>query len=225
MSIAKDLSGNTYGRWSVLNRVSNKGANLYWKVRCSCGNIKEVAGSALTSGKSLSCGCYKNELQSIRLLKHGDSGNGKERLYGIWATMKQRCNNPNTEYYYMYGGIGIKVCLEWNSYEKFKEWALTKGYANTLTIDRKNETDDYCPSNCRWVSITEQAQNKKRYKNNSSGYTGVSFHRNTQKWRALINVNSKPISLGLFNTPLEASKARDIYIDNNPKILHRKHDV
>ena len=87
--------------------------------------------------------------------KHGQS---KTRLYGIYNGMKQRCNNPKSQSYQYYGAKGIKVCDEWkNDFMAFKEWADANGYNDTLTIDRIDPKKDYCPENCRWLTINENA--------------------------------------------------------------------
>lgn len=85
--------------------------------------------------------------------KHGESGNKtRSRLYVIWSNMKQRCNNPNNYTFRWYGGRGIIMCEEWDDYLNFKEWALSHGYSDDLTIDRIDPDGDYEPSNCQWIS-------------------------------------------------------------------------
>lgn len=93
---------------------------------------------------------------------HGDSRRGKEtRLYSIWRNMKSRCTNPNKPDYKYYGAKGIGFCAEWNDYANFKKWAIDNGYTDRLTLDRKDGTKNYCPENCRWITIKEQQNNKK----------------------------------------------------------------
>lgn len=71
--------------------------------------------------------------------------------------MKSRCYNPNAAKYEIYGGKGIRVCDEWlNNRNTFFEWAFLHGYADDLTLDRKDPTGDYSPDNCVWASISEQ---------------------------------------------------------------------
>lgn len=81
-------------------------------------------------------------------------------LYAVWRTMRQRCTNPNCRGYKWYGAKGIKVCEEWLNVENFFEWAIQSGYREGLTIDRIDSSGDYEPSNCRWVSMSEQQSNR-----------------------------------------------------------------
>lgn len=93
---------------------------------------------------------------------HGES---YTRLHKVWNGMKQRCNDPNGKEYDRYGGRGIRVCEEWLSYVNFRDWALANGYDATApkgvcTLDRIDNDGNYEPSNCRWVSLSEQYANK-----------------------------------------------------------------
>lgn len=92
-------------------------------------------------------------------IKHGLTG---ERIYNIWLRMKFRCYNPNNKDYKYYGGRGIGVCEEWrNNAKSFCEWALKNGYTKGLTIDRNDNSKDYSPENCSFVTMSKQANNKR----------------------------------------------------------------
>jgi hypothetical protein len=77
--------------------------------------------------------------------------------------MLHRCYDENCQSYDMYGGRGITVCDEWrNSFEVFREWALSTGYNDTLTIERKENDKGYCPENCEWATPYEQSNHTSR---------------------------------------------------------------
>lgn len=95
---------------------------------------------------------------------HGFSAS-HPKLFLVWETMRNRCNNTHREKYKDYGARGIKVCDEWNdSAQKFCEWALANGYEEGLQIDRINNDGDYCPENCRWVTPKENSRNRRNTK-------------------------------------------------------------
>jgi len=84
------------------------------------------------------------------------------RLYQIWAAMKQRCYNVNSDSYHYYGGRGIKICSTWkDDYSSFKEWALKNGYKPYLTIHRIDNNGNYEPNNCRWISKSQNTKSAK----------------------------------------------------------------
>ena len=106
-------------------------------------------------------------------------------IYNVWREMRQRCNNPNNRYYYMYGGKGVKVCELWaNDFLAFNEWANSNGYKEGLTIDRIDGDKDYEPGNCRWVDMKVQSNNTKR--NVLITINGVT--KTMMQWSELLNM-------------------------------------
>jgi hypothetical protein len=82
-----------------------------------------------------------------------------ERLKSIWLNMKQRCDNTKRPDYQYYGGKGIKYCDEWTNSKEFYLWAMSNGYKDNLTLERKNIEENYCPENCIWITFAEQRLN------------------------------------------------------------------
>ena len=97
--------------------------------------------------------------QYTRVELHGES---RTRLYNIWKGIKDRCNNSNCKAFNDYGGRGIEVCSEWLvSFVAFRGWALSNGYKEDLTIERKDVNGNYDPSNCEWIPSIEQPKNRR----------------------------------------------------------------
>ena len=84
----------------------------------------------------------------------------RTRLHNIWLTMRRRCEKPNCSTYHKYGAKGISVCAEWEVFENFRDWAMTNGYTDSLTLDRIDGKGNYEPGNCRWATQKEQQNNR-----------------------------------------------------------------
>lgn len=97
------------------------------------------------------------EIRRKNATKHGGYGT---LLYGIWNSMKQRCNNPSVKTYRYYGAKGVTVCSQWEQFEPFRDWAIENGYEHGLTVDRIDSNGNYEPNNCRWIRLAEQQRNK-----------------------------------------------------------------
>lgn len=153
-----DISGNRYGRLVAINPI-RKNNGIYWVCKCDCGNTTEVLPQHLNRGLIRSCGCLRKDVSSKKNKKHGMS---KTRIYKEWKGIKERCLNKNNHAYKNYGGRGITICDEWlgeNGFEYFCDWAMQNGYQDNLTIERKDVNGNYCPENCCWIPIGDQALN------------------------------------------------------------------
>jgi hypothetical protein len=128
-----------------------------------CKIQKPIAEFHKRSDNSNYVGCCKKCRKKIdrqRYLKKQEETNG---LYSVYRGMISRCYSKYHESFPMYGGREIKVCNEWrNNFKAFFNWANKNGYSKGLQLDRIDNEKGYCPENCRFVTITENMQNRRK---------------------------------------------------------------
>ena len=151
--------GQQYGHLTVIDYAEpivrpNGDILKAWLCECDCVNKTKrvVDENSLKYNHTKSCGCTRRKTHGLSY----------SRIYKIYYAMLKRCTNKNYHQYDTYGGRGIKVCKEWqDDFMNFYNWSIENGYSDDLSIDRKDVDGDYCPENCVWATIIEQANNKR----------------------------------------------------------------
>jgi hypothetical protein len=154
----RDLIGQTFGRLRVLARADNtRHGKARYYCSCQCGRATVVVGVDLTQGHTKSCGCWRVEHPSLAFTRHGMRRSAE---YRIWCHLKTRCLNPQSGFYYRYGGRGITICPAWvSSFETFYRDMGPRPTAEH-SIDRINNDAGYTPQNCRWATRSQQSSNR-----------------------------------------------------------------
>lgn len=161
MITTNEIIGVKYGRLTIIQDLGTRKPKYkrYVLAQCTCGIKREFMLGRLRTGHTKSCGCWNIEMMVQRATRHGLV---KHPLYSVWLGLKKRCYSDKEKSYPDYGGRGITVCDEWlNDFTAFYEWALENGYAKGLEIDRRNNSGNYEPGNCRFVPRIINAGNRR----------------------------------------------------------------
>lgn len=176
----QDLTGKTFGRWTVLSFAEKKGTNILWLCRCSCGQEAVVAAGNLRSGGStrcLRCARSGESNPNYKTGAHvgGDKAGKRNITYISWLGAMLRCTDPNCELWPRYGGNGILMCKRWReSYQAFLAdmGPRQRGGYSLDRLNRDETTRHYscgkCSEclekgwifHCRWATDAEQHRNK-----------------------------------------------------------------
>lgn len=196
--------GEQYNDWEVIgNTYKNPKGYRYVPCKCKCGIEKDIPIDRLATLKAKHCNTGTCKVSATT---HGLSNHP---LYSVWEKIKYRVKNPigsNACY------VNITLCDDWLDFSTFYEWSLANGWKQGLTIDRIETNKGYSPDNCRWTTTIVQSQNRRKTKNNSTGYKGVYKNPRGGGYYTIIIYNGKRHQLWGFDTPEQAFEARKEFI-------------
>lgn len=208
-----DIAGQRFGKLVVVSRViDNTKSGTIWVCLCDCGQEKIVAARHLKSGDTVSCGCFSAEATGKRSKTHGMS---KSRSYSIWSGMKQRCENPRSPEFYLYGERGVSVCAEWK--ESFEAFLADMGEAPVgKTLDRRDVDLGYSPENCRWATIEEQNNNTRKNRFITVGEETLSY----TQWSKRLGGNPNLVYLRI-RSGWDPVKAATVAVNGRFRVKHK----
>lgn len=144
-----NMIGKTYGRLTVLKQYGTMVDCI-----CECGKLKTTTSYNVRSGRTVSCGCYRQQVTASNSMSHNMTGSP---TYMSWAGMKNRCNN-NVGRHNSHVYENISYDPRWEKFEAFLSDMGERPEGTTL--DRKEGKQGYCKDNCRWATNKEQWLNR-----------------------------------------------------------------
>lgn len=157
MAKLDDLTGKKFGRLTAVGPYFRRQSKTVWPCQCECGNQVDIPATNLKVGNTKSCGCYRREFTTERNTTHGL---GKPPEYLVWCLMRRRCTDPTLPEWGGYGGRGITVCPQWESFENFYA-DMGPRPSPDHQLDRRDNMQGYAPGNCHWTTRIENCNNRR----------------------------------------------------------------
>ena len=190
----KDMTGQRFGKLVCLypERDKSKNGSSVWRCRCDCGNECSTTRRQLICGYKKSCGCSAHPPEKeytgqkfgrLTVLGYAGKKSG-QRMWKCRCDCGNICTVRQTK---LQSGLTVS-CGCYNA-EKYKE--------SQKNVDGTR------------ISLLETVLSGKLRATNTSGHTGVSFHKRTGKWRASITFQGKDHYLGEYEEKADAIKARE----------------
>lgn len=216
VKVRKNKVGRIYGKLTVLEQAEDhigfSGRHFaQWLCQCECGNTTVVQGGDLESGHTSSCGCLQRELSKEKFIKNNNVYDLETYDYGVlWIN-----------------GVGSEQVLfdleDASEIQKY-QWCMDRKYATTSIHNKcvsmhqligcrgydhhdQNSLNNQ-KSNLVPCTHQENIRNSSLSKNNTSGFVGVSWNKEKNKWVAFININGKMFAIGRYVDKADAIKAR-----------------
>lgn len=175
-------------RYNMLIVVSQQSEDLF-ECLCDCGKITLVKRRYLSPNGRKSCGCLNDPKFGINVDFLPE--------YRNWQKAKQRCFDKNNNRYSTHGGRGITMCERWkNSFENFFN-DMGKRPTSKHSLDRIDNDKGYCPENCRWATLNEQARNKRNTIKINTPDGIMSVHDAAEKYGLNVNTLKSRINYGI----------------------------
>jgi hypothetical protein len=212
--------GEVHGVYTIVDVLDEKDKYGHWVYKCICNECgfekHSHYGPISGAHKAMTC---KHMRVNGEYIPYGYVWKNK-RLSRIFCKMISRCYDKNDKSYKWYGEKGIGVCDEWrNNHELFERWAIDSGYDDTLTIDRRDSSKDYCPENCQWISQVENSRKAGKVNWIDVGGTVLTGHQ----WAEKLGIGINTINTALRKHGEEKTKELIVaMLKEPPSTKHRK---
>lgn len=181
----KDMKHKRFGRLTGIEYSHTDRYGAHWLFQCDCGNQTVLNSSSVRLGRTQSCGCLLLERKKEATSTHGKANS---RAYKVWVSMKQRCLNPKSTGYPLYGGRGITISDDWLSFAKFYEDMGDPPEGSS--IERLDNDRGYFKDNCQWADRSQQNINK-GYQNKTTNIRNISYNQRDNSYTVGFSRNKK----------------------------------